>query len=85
MMNFSNLNEHLFNKNCVGSAICACGKSEENTYNFFFACPKYLDQRTILYHSLGGIDIIITPTVNNILNGFKKKDNEANMLLFNVI
>ena len=44
-MNFSDLNEHLFNKNCIDSSMCRCGKGPESADHYFLSCEIYELQR----------------------------------------
>ena len=50
-LNCSALNQHLFQKNIVNSALCQCG-DVESTDHFFIRCPLYDDLRPKLRRSL---------------------------------
>ena len=40
-MNCSTLNKHMFKFGLMNSDRCSCNQGVEDTFHFFFACPKY--------------------------------------------
>jgi hypothetical protein len=84
-LNFSNLNEHLYNKNCVDSPICSCGHGIESVHHFFFACTRYFNQRAQLYRSMAGLSVIIQPSVSNMICGTTDISIEDNLHFLSII
>ena len=71
---FSNLNYHLYSKNCVESPACSCGCRNETVQHYFFHCPNHSLQRQRLMNDLSQI----TPDINiidkdYILNGINNE------------
>ena len=40
-VNFSNLNNHLYDKHCIDSPNCSCGAPTESVEHYFLECPKF--------------------------------------------
>ena len=84
-LNFSNLNEHLYNKNCVDSSICPCGHDIESVHHYFFVCARYFNQRAQLYRSMAGVSVIIQPSVSNMICGTTDVSIEENLIFLSII
>ena len=78
-LHFSNLNEHLYSKNCVDSPICTCGNGIESVHHFFFDCSRYFNQRAQLYRSMANLPVIIHPSVPNMICGTTAISIEDNL------
>ena len=77
----SALNEELFSKGIVDSALCCCGLIE-NAYHFFFACPNYSHIRTELFNN---VSQFCSLSLNNLLLGDRSQSNETNMHIFKAV
>ncbi|KAJ8314454.1 hypothetical protein KUTeg_006604, partial [Tegillarca granosa] len=51
------LNGDLFRVNIIDDPVCSCGSPCKTAFNYFFHCPKYSDQRIILFASLASLNI----------------------------
>ena len=54
-MGCSSLNAHLYNYHVTENSSCACGDPNEDSFHFFFACPRFIIHRDALQKSIGGI------------------------------
>ena len=45
----SNLSHYLFINHLSPNPFCSCNREIENAEQFFFRCPKYLNERVILF------------------------------------
>ena len=73
----SSLNYHLYLRGISPTALCRCGKIENN-YHFFFECQIYENCRRILLHNLQGFEI----NLNILLHGNPNLSDEENAYIF---
>ena len=74
----SSLNADLFSKNVVDSPLCQCRETED-TFHFFFKCPKYSHARSVLFNSISSICAI---TLWILLYGDASLSFEDNACIF---
>jgi hypothetical protein len=84
-LEFSNLNEHLYNKLCVDSPLCSCKQAAESVQHFFFDCRLYRQERAKLYSSFFNLPITIDPSVSIMLYGIPNESIEDNLALLKFI
>ena len=77
----SGLNEDLFSKGVVDSAICDCGMIE-SSHHYFFVCSRYQRIRNQLFTSVSQICPI---TLKNLLFGDETLSHESNTEIFNAV
>ena len=83
---FSNLNSHLYEKQCVDSPQCSCQNALETPFHFFYVCNNYLAQRnTFLTSIYSGLNNIPVPPVKHLLHGDPNISIENNILLLNYV
>jgi len=66
-MKCSALKGHLYNMHIIDNPACSCGYHMEDEFHFFFQCPLYYRQRSVLVNSLNQINVPIE--LNTLLNG----------------
>ena len=80
----SELNDHLFSHiHVINDPSCQCGNQRENNKHFFFDCPLYLNERTVLLNNLAMIGF--KPTLTNLLKGNDQYTTECNIQAFSHI
>lgn len=79
--NCSSLNLTLFQKNLIDSPLCICGEIE-STEHFFLHCPRFTQQRTLLFNS---VDPNIRASTRLFLYGNSAFTYEENSRLFNAV
>ena len=77
-MQFSSLNQHLYQKNIVDSPNCICGLTESTTH-YLFHSPRYTAQRQMYITS---INVPINLTTEILLFGSPKLAPNQNVELF---
>ena len=82
-MNFSDLNEHLFNKNCIDSSMCRCGKGPESAVHYFLSCEIYELHRENMFNSISSIYDLSQITLNLLLFGDIDCNFEINQHILN--
>ena len=82
-MHFSDLNEHLFNKNCIDSSMCRCGKGPESADHYFLSCEIYELHRENMFNSISSIYDLSQITLNILLFGDIDCNFEINHQILN--
>ena len=77
----SALNEDLFSKGIVDTALCQCGLVE-STHHFFFICRYYHNIRQVLFTNVSRLCDL---TLNNFLFGDTSLSHETNADLFSAV
>ena len=80
--NCSNLNNDLFLKHITDSPLCLCGNIE-NANHYFFVCPLYAHQRTILLNSISQYHNHLTLDI--LLFGEASLPDDDNKLIFETV
>jgi hypothetical protein len=80
--NCSNLNSDLCNNYIRDNPFCDCGDVVEDAEHYFFQCPKYHAERTILFQTLMPFQPLST---NILLYGIEDQCNERNSIMFNAV
>ena len=80
--NCSNLNNDLFLKHITDSPLCLCGNIE-NANHYFFVCPLYAHQRTILLNSISQYHNHLTLDI--LLFGEASLPGDDNKLIFETV
>ncbi len=78
-LNFSNLNNDLFNKGCIENKSCACGAAKEDAKHYFLQCTLYDTDRTILVRNLKQVAPVKNLSLALLLYGNKKFTEIENM------
>jgi hypothetical protein len=81
-MKCSNLKAHLFELKIIENASCSCGYFYEDSVHFFFVCPLYNQQRTILHNK---INPRVPFTLYTLLHGCKDLSIQENVTLYNLV
>ena len=80
--NCSNLSYDLYHNHLILNPLCSCNLEIEDAEHFFFRCPKYANERTILfrethdYHQLN---------LNMVLFGDINATPESNTTIFTTV
>ena len=82
-MHFSDLNEHLFNKNCIDSSMCRCEKGPESADHYFLSCEIYELHRENMFNSISSIYDLSQITLNILLFGDIDCNFEINHQILN--
>ena len=72
-VNMSSLNSHQFQIQLKDSPRCSCGSSREDTAHFLLHCPRYHNERQVMYTE---ISLILDENINTMSN-----NNALNILL----
>ena len=80
--NCSNLSHDLFNNHLIQNPLCSCNLEIENAEHFFFRCPKYSNERMILFQETHGFHPL---NLNKVLTGDINETIENNTLIFQAV
>ena len=75
----SNLPYDLFINHLSQNPLCSCNRENENAEHFFFRCPKYLNERVILFRETR---IHHPLNINKLLNDDTNEPIKTNNLIF---
>ena len=78
----SNLSHDLFINHLSPNPLCSCNSEIENAEHFFFRCPKYLNERVILFRETR---IHHPLNINKLLIGDTNESIETNNLIFKAV
>ena len=78
-MKCSNLRAHLFELGIIENCACDCGYFYEDSVHYFFVCPLYQQQRTILHNSMNPI------VLYTLLHGYRDLSQDDNKILYNLV
>ena len=79
-MGCSQLNSDLYNMNIINERKCRCNHPREDLVHYFMDCPRYDDQRRILYEQIFPKTQF---TVRHLLYGDPHLSNEDNEFIIN--
>ena len=80
--NCSNLSHDLFINHLSQNSLCSCNLEIENAEHFFFRCPKYVNERTLLFRET---HILHPLNLNILLTGELNETIENNTLIFKAV
>ena len=80
--NCSNLSHDLFINHLTQNSLCSCNLEIENAEHFFFRCPKYVNERTILFRET---HVFHPLNLNKLLTGELNETIENNTLIFKAV
>ena len=79
----SKLNNDLCKKlHVINNSSCNCGAPVENAHHFFTECPRYINQRIILFAKINGITEI---TTSHLLYGDSTLSLDLNKRVFEAV
>ena len=78
----SNLSHDLFNNHLIQNPLCSCNLEIENAEHFFFRCPKYANERMILFQETHGFHPL---NLNKVLTGDINETIGNNTLIFQAV
>ncbi len=80
--NCSNLNSDLCNNHIRDDPYCDCAEIVEDAEHYFFMCPKFQHQRTVLLQSLQNYSPLNT---TDLLKGKPQLPHAANYTIFSAV
>ena len=80
--NCSNLSHDLFINHLTQNPLCSCNLEIENAEHFFFRCPKYVNERTLLFRET---HVFHPLNLNKLLTGELNETIENNTLIFKAV
>ena len=84
-VDFSDLNFHLFSKNCSDTPNCSHCLIAETPIHYFLECPKYTNQRNLLLEDLTTLCPDTPITINLLLHGKYNSNTNINKLILQAI
>ena len=78
----SQLNSHLFKIGVKDTPLCVCGLSSEDAWHYFFICPIYAVERSLLHTT---ISLYAPFTLQTVLYGCPECSLEENIAIFSSV